>query len=669
MTGETREWQWKAGLSIRASRRFPWDSPGTLLYRRLHGRCADASACAAEGEPVVCGIVGYIGEESALPVLLDGLERLEYRGYDSAGLAVGTGDQILIEKHAGRVAVLTKAMRSASERVADAHCGIAHTRWATHGVPTDINAHPHTDEQSEVAVVHNGIIENHAALRQELTARGHTLHSETDSEVVVHLIEEALNATEGGPEERFLQAVQGAVSRLRGSFALAVMWTGAPDRVVGVRQHAPLVIGVTASAHLLASDVAALVAHTRNVVFLRDGEMALLRPQSFSLYSFTGQAQPTRATERVPWDVQAAERGGYAHFMLKEIHEQPEALRQTLASRLTTDGPELGTLAEIPLDRCRRAWFLGCGTAYHAALVGQRLMENWAGLPSEADLGSEFRYRDPLVSPGDLAIAVSQSGETADTLAAFRQARDQGAVGLAITNVMASSLARDADQTLYTWAGPEVAVCSTKAYTTQVELLALVALETARRRRAMGPADVRGWARALEQLPRWAEDAIALETQVRGIAAWLAEQPHCFFIGRGLDWAIAMEGQLKLKEVSYLSAEAYAAGELKHGSLALVDTGTPVVALFTQPHLAEKMAGNVAEARARGGRIVAVATSRLAPSARPLADELLILPDVPAPLAPVIAVIPLQLLAYHAAVLRGTDVDKPRNLAKSVTVE
>ncbi len=617
----------------------------------------------------MCGIVGYVGEESALPILLDGLERLEYRGYDSAGLAVATGDAILIEKHAGRVAVLTAAMDGAPERLAGARCGIAHTRWATHGVPTDINAHPHTDERSDVAVVHNGIIENHAALRQDLASRGHTLHSDTDSEVVVHLIEEALVGTKGAPEERFLQAVQRAVSRLRGSFALGVMWAGASELLIAVRQQAPLVIGVTESAHFLASDVAALVAHTRNVVFLRDGDLAVLRPRSFSLYSFTGQAQPARATECVPWDVRAAERGGYAHFMLKEIHEQPEALRQTLVGRLNADGPALGELGEIPLDRCRRAWFLGCGTAYHAALVGQRLLESWAALPAEADLGSEFRYRDPLVSPGDLAIAVSQSGETADTLAAFRQGRDQGAVGVAVTNVMASSLARDADQTLYTWAGPEVAVCSTKAYTTQVELLALLALETARRRRAMGAADLQGWVRAMEKLPRWAEDAIALEPQVRGIAEWLADQSHCFFIGRGLDWLVAMEGQLKVKEVSYLSAEAYAAGELKHGSLALVDTGTPVVALFTQPHLAEKMAGNVAEVRARGGRIVAVVSSTLASIAAPLADELLILPDVPPPLAPVIAVIPLQLLAYHAAVLRGTDVDKPRNLAKSVTVE
>lgn len=610
----------------------------------------------------MCGIIGYVGDTPALPILLDGLRRLEYRGYDSAGLAISGSDKLLLEKRAGRVAVLARATVDATPALAQGHAGIAHTRWATHGAPCDINAHPHTDERSQVAVVHNGIIENHHALRRELEASGHRLQSETDSEVVAHLIESALPRFGGTSEKRLRQAVSDAVGRLRGSFALAVLWHKAPGILIGVRHRAPLVVGVTATAHFVASDVAALLPYTHEIIVLGDGELAVLHAGAAQLYSFEGISLAPRPTERVPWDIAAAERGGYEHFMLKEIHEQPQALEQTLSGRAFP-----AHLREVPLGQ--RAWLLGCGTAYHAALVGRHLLESWARIPAEADLGSEFRYRDPLVAPGDVAIAVSQSGETADTLAALEQARQGGAHTLAVTNVMGSTLGRQADQAIYTWAGPEIAVCSTKAYTTQVAVLALLALEAAVERGAMAPDAALAWSKAILRLPSWATEALGLEEETRRIAGWLADRAHAFFIGRGLDAAIALEGQLKLKEVSYIPAEGYAAGELKHGALALVDEGTAVIALFTQPHLAEKMAGNVAEVRARGGRVVALATRGLASFAEPLADELLVLPDVPGALAPAVAVIPLQLLAYYTAIARGTDVDKPRNLAKSVTVE
>ena len=636
----------------------------------------------------MCGIVGYVGDRRALPVLLEGLKRLEYRGYDSAGVALCVGDgDVAVEKRAGRVQVLEQAVAAQNGRLSGAHAGIGHTRWATHGRPSDENAHPHADEAQRVAVVHNGIIENHDELRRELQARGHAFSSQTDTEVVAHLIEEALEAgaaggaaaaevaaaEEPGSGGRLVRAVRAVLPRLRGSFALVVLWREEPELLVGVRHQTPLVIGASGGERFLASDISALLPYTRDVIVLQDGEMAEVRPGSVRLFAFDGSALADRAPQRVSWDAAAAERGGYAHFMLKEIHEQPAALEQTLRGRLGPDGPALRELAAGPaaaaLAEAQRAVLVACGTAYHAAVVGRALLEAWAHLPAEADLGSEFRYREPLVNPGDLAVAVSQSGETADTLAALREAKRRGAIGLAVANVVGSTIAREADAAIYTLAGPEISVCSTKAYTTQIEVLALLALQAAAVRRAMPPAEIARWAAEIARLPAWAGEALALEPRVRALAEWLAAQQHCFFIGRGLDWAAAMEGQLKLKEISYLHAEAYAAGELKHGTLALVTEDTPVVALFTQPALAEKTASNVAEVRARGGRVVGVCTHALRETAAPVCQDLLVLPDVPAPLAPAIAAIPLQMLAYYTAVARGTDVDKPRNLAKSVTVE
>jgi glucosamine--fructose-6-phosphate aminotransferase (isomerizing) len=622
----------------------------------------------------VCGIVGYVGEESAVPILLDGLRRLEYRGYDSAGVAVRTPDgAVVLRKQAGRVQALAEAVRAGGDLGA-ARIGIGHTRWATHGGPSDQNAHPHADERQAVAVVHNGIIENHAELRAALAARGHAFRSQTDSEVVAHLVEEALRAQEPGAAggARLRHAVLRAVAELRGSFALVVLWAGAPDVLVAVRHQTPLVYGAGEGAGYLASDISALVPHTRRVVVLRDGEVAEVGPGGLRLFSFLGEPLPGRHPEDVAWDAGAAERGGYPHFMLKEIHEQPAALADSLRGRLGPDGPALGELQE-PTRRALAAapqvWLLGCGTAHHAGLVGASLLEAWARVPALADLGSEFRYRDPLVAPGALAVAVSQSGETADTLSALREARARGAHGLAVVNAVGSTIALEADDRLPTLAGPEISVCSTKAYTTQLEVLALLALQAAALRGTLPPAAVAGLADGLRRLPAWAEEALGLEAQAAGLAAALAPHEHCFFIGRGLDHAVALEGQLKLKEISYMHAEAYAAGELKHGTLALVTPGTPVVAVFTQPHLAPKTASNVAEVRARGGRVVGVCTAGLREQAARACEELMVLPDVPGPLAPVVAAIPLQLLAYHVAVARGTDVDKPRNLAKSVTVE
>ncbi len=622
----------------------------------------------------MCGIVGYVGAGQALPVLLDGLRRLEYRGYDSAGLAVqGDGGPVALTKRNGRVDVLAQAVAAANGTFSAARTGIAHTRWATHGCPSEANAHPHADEAVAVAVVHNGIIENHQVLRAELAARGHAFRSQTDSEVVAHLIEEALaGATGTDAGARLRAAVTTACAHLQGSYALAVLWRGAPGVIVGARHQTPLVVGWARGAMLLASDVAALLPYTREVLPLRDGEVVVLRADGATLHAADGGALPAPRPTRVPWDLPAAERGGFAHFMLKEIHEQPQALAEALRGRLGPGGPVLAELDDAcaaAIIAADRAVLVACGTAHHAALVGRRLFERCAALPAEADIASEFRYRDPFVGARDLAIAVSQSGETADTLAALREAVARGAHALAVVNVVDSAIARAARTALYTQAGPEIAVASTKAYTTQIVVLALAAVQAGRLRGTLDAAALQTWGGDLARLPAWAEAALALEPQVADLARRLATAHHCFFLGRGLDWATAMEGQLKLKEVSYLHAEAYAAGELKHGTLALIEPGTPVVALFTQPELAAKTASNVAEVKARGARVLGIAAAGLTGLVAPLCDDLVVVPDVPALLAPVIAAIPLQLLAYHTAVARGTDVDKPRNLAKSVTVE
>ncbi|WP_324715656.1 glutamine--fructose-6-phosphate transaminase (isomerizing) [Carboxydochorda subterranea] len=604
----------------------------------------------------MCGIVGYVGNRPALPILLEGLRRLEYRGYDSAGVAV-VNHRLQVVKSQGRVEQLERLVASQG---LEGRSGIGHTRWATHGAPSDHNAHPHTDCSGRFAVVHNGILDNFAELRKELEARGHRFRSDTDTEVVAHLLEEAWRGD-------LAAALREVTRRLRGSWALACVCTDQPDTLALARQDSPLVIGVGDGQYVAGSDVTPVLATTRRVLYLDNGEVARIDLRGVTIWDARGEVVG-RSPVEVAWDASAAEKGSFDHFMMKEIYEQPQAVRQTLAGRVD---PAAGSVdlsgAGLSPDRLRsfeRIQIVACGTAWHAGLVGRRLIEAWARLPVQVDVASEFRYGEPLVDGRTLTVAISQSGETADTLAAVREARRLGSPVLGIVNVEGSSLAREADWVLTTKAGPEVAVPSTKAYLTQVVALHLLALALSRVER---PEE----GRMLLQLPQRIEQTLAMEPRVRELARQLAGQSHLFYIGRGLDYAVAMEGALKLKEISYIHAEAYAAGELKHGTLALIEPGRTVVALATQEALRTKTVGNMVEVKARGGRVVAVTPDR--PDARKevevAADALLALPDAPEGLLPVLAAVPLQMLAYFAAVERGCDVDRPRNLAKSVTVE
>ncbi|MEW6573793.1 MAG: glutamine--fructose-6-phosphate transaminase (isomerizing) [Bacillota bacterium] len=608
----------------------------------------------------MCGIVGYAGNQKALPLLLEGLKKLEYRGYDSAGIAVvEQAGRLALRKKEGKIAVL--------EAHLNGHCGlgttgIGHTRWATHGAPTDINAHPHLDCAGRIAVVHNGIIENYLELRQQLSTRGHNLISDTDTEVIPHLIEEYY-------EGDLLAALRRVVPLLRGSYALAAVAAGEPGRVVAARRDSPLIVGLAAEENFLASDIPAVLSSTRRTYILDDGDLADVRPDGVIICDEAGHRRNKQIFE-VKWDAAQAEKAPYAHFMLKEIHEQPKTLRDTMRGRLSD---EEVVFPELKLDpalfrSCKRLFITACGTAYHAGLIGKTLIERLACLPVEVEIASEFRYREPLIGPGDLLVVISQSGETADTLAAMREAKAKGATAIAITNVVGSSVAREADEVLYTWAGPEIAVASTKAYVAQVLVLTLLAVYLAKERRSARPDLLKELVSELPHLSEYAAEMLAREGEVAAMAAAYREVEHTFFIGRGLDWSVACEGALKLKEISYIHAEAYAAGELKHGTLALVTEGVPVFALATQPALFEKMISNIKEVKARGARVLAVTTERTGNIAQ-VADTVISLPPVHPLLAPAITVIPLQLFAYHAAVARGCDVDKPRNLAKSVTVE
>lgn len=606
----------------------------------------------------MCGIVGYVGQEEALPFLLDGLFKLEYRGYDSAGVSLLEGQTLIVEKSVGRIADLQRSMADKTYR---ARVGIGHTRWATHGPPSNLNAHPHADCRGEFSVAHNGIIENHLALRTELMARGHVFASQTDSEVVAHLLEEVYDGD-------LSAAVRKVAAKLVGSYALAVVSAHEPDTVVGLRHHSPLVVGLGADGQYLASDIPALMGRTRRIVVLEDGELAVLRPDGVRFEDLDGRTLAKQET-LVTWDTAAAEKGGYPHFMLKEIFEQPRAIQDTLRGRLGADEvllPELDDLLQRAKS-LRKAFFVACGTSYHALAVARIYFEQWCRLPVELDLASEFRYRQPLVQPGDLLVVVSQSGETADTLAALREGRKLGATTLAITNVVGSSIDREADRSLHTWAGPEISVASTKAYTTQIVALALAALGLAAARGTMLPAELAQLRQGLAALPELAERALDLRPEVQRLAQRLGRQRDIFFMGRGLDYASAMEGQLKLKEISYLHAEALAAGELKHGTLALIQQDVPVITPLTQHALRDKSLSNIAEVRARGAH--AIALTQDPEGLQGAVDEVLILPRASDALMPVLVALPLQLLAYEAAVACGTDVDKPRNLAKSVTVE
>ena len=613
----------------------------------------------------MCGIVGYVGARDAVGVIMEGLKRLEYRGYDSAGVAVVSDGRLCRRRSAGKLGNLAEVLR---KEPLSGHSGLGHTRWATHGRPTEENAHPHQDCDGRLVVIHNGIIENYLALKSRLAAGGHRIVTQTDTEVVAHLVE-SLYA--GSLEE----AVRAAVPQLEGVFSLVFLHRDEPDCLVAARRGPPLVIGTGDGESFLASDVAALLPYTRDFVFLDDGEIATLTPGTLRITKADGQTV-SRPAQRIAWDPVQAEKGGYRHFMLKEIHEQPRAVRDTILGRFdleTGELPldELGACAEA-LRSAERVLLLACGTSWHAALVGKFLLEQLAGIPAEVDYGSEFRYRSPLVGPGTVAVAISQSGETADTLAAVREAKTRGALPLAICNVQGSMLTREALGTLLTHAGPEIGVASTKAFTSQVVTVALLALYLGRLRGTLPATECRALLAGLARIPNLLEQALTLEAPLEALSKTLMRATDFLFLGRGINYPIALEGALKLKEISYVHAEGYPAGEMKHGPIALIDESLPVVALCPPGRVYEKMLSNVQEVKARGGRVLAFAATgdRSLKAILDLSHDALF--EVPATdeiWSPLLFVVPLQLLAYHIAVRAGRDVDQPRNLAKSVTVE
>ncbi|MGQ0608566.1 MAG: glutamine--fructose-6-phosphate transaminase (isomerizing) [Chloroflexota bacterium] len=609
----------------------------------------------------MCGIVGYVGPRDAAPILLEGLRRLEYRGYDSAGIALLTGDgEVFIEKKAGKLTNLTDHLNGDAPA---GHPGIGHTRWATHGRPNDTNAHPHTDCSGKLALIHNGIIENYAEIKSRLVADGHRFTSETDTEVLAHLIETKYDGDLVG-------AVRLALNDVRGAYAIGVMHTDHPDRIVGARMNVPLIVGLGDGEGFLASDVPAILEHTKNVIILHEGDVADVTPTGTRILSLDG-TELTRDVTEIHWNIEAAEKGGFPHFTLKEIYEQPHAIQECLRGRVDGSGEvtmtELDAI-EVKLRGIERVYVVGCGTASYAAHVAAYLIQDWVGLPATMQIGSEMRYSPPPLDEKTLVIGVSQSGETADTLAPLKLAEERGATVVVVTNVVGSAITREADAVCYLQAGPEIAVASTKAFVTQVLVLQMIALHLARLRGTLSATRMRTYGQALRTLPRQAAETLKLAPQIKKLARRYAKARDFIYIGRGVGFPIAMEGALKLKELSYVHAEGYAAGELKHGPIALLDPETPLVALATQGAVYEKVASNVAEARARSAPVIAIATEG-DDQIDHYAQDVLYVPDIPEPIMPVIAVLPLQLLAYEIAVARGTDVDQPRNLAKSVTVE
>jgi glucosamine--fructose-6-phosphate aminotransferase (isomerizing) len=607
----------------------------------------------------MCGIVGYVGSDQALPVVLEGLRRLEYRGYDSAGVAMIDGD-LSVVKRAGKLSELDAALEVVG--AVPGSIGIGHTRWATHGAPTDRNAHPHLDCGGRVAVIHNGIIENFTDLRTGLQKRGHVMDSDTDTEVVAHLIEEK----EGPLAER----VRAAVGELDGAYALVVLALDEPDVIVGVRVSSPLIVGLGDGENVLASDIPAVLQKTRTVLPIDENQVVEVRAGDVRVTDLNGNEVEVEPFE-VTWDVARAQKGGFDDFMLKEIHEQPAAIRDTLVGRVSEHGllalDELHTDTDV-LREVDKVFVVACGTAFHSGLVAKYAIEHWTRLPVEIDIASEFRYRDPVLGPNTLTLAVSQSGETIDTLEAARHASRQGSKVIAVTNTIGSSLAREADAVMYTHAGPEICVAATKTFATQMAALHLVALYLAQIRGAMFPVEVGDIVNRMRELPGQVGRTLALSQQIRGIAEEIRDARDVLFIGRHTGYPAALEGALKLKELSYVHAEGYPAGELKHGPIALVEDGVPVVAVATECHVYRKVLSNIQEVRARGAEVIAVASEGDEEIANH-AKHVLFVPRVPELFAPVVVTPPLQLLAYHVAKLRGCDVDQPRNLAKSVTVE
>jgi glutamine---fructose-6-phosphate transaminase (isomerizing) len=613
----------------------------------------------------MCGIVGYVGSRDAVPVIVEGLRRLEYRGYDSAGVAVVCDGALNRRRSVGKLRNLEDSLRAEPLKGA---FGIGHTRWATHGRPSEENAHPHQDCKGKIVVVHNGIIENYLPLKTRLAAEGHRFVTQTDTEVVAHLVE---SLYKGDLED----AVRRALRELDGIYALVLIHKDEPQKLIGARKGPPLVVGLGDHENFLASDIPALLQYTRDFLFLDDGDVVVVTPDSVRVTDAEGHAVE-RAPQRVTWDPVQAEKGGYRHFMLKEIHEQPRAVRDTLLGRIgIEDGEvhlqELGAAAE-DLRRAKRVMLLACGTSWHAALVGKYLLEQVAQVPAEVDYGSEFRYRNPLVGPKSLCVAITQSGETADTLAAFREAKRLGAVAIAICNVQGSMITREAAGTLLTHAGPEIGVASTKAFTAQIVALALLALHLGRLRGTLTRERCRELLESLARVPHLMENALAMSGRMDEAAKWLARSPNMLYLGRGINYPIALEGALKMKEISYIHAEGYPAGEMKHGPIALIDESLPVVALCPQGRVYDKMLSNIQEVKARGGRVIAITFQGDTELRKVLDNQQDLVFDVP-PVdevwSPMLMVLPLQLMAYHTAVRAGRDVDQPRNLAKSVTVE
>jgi glucosamine--fructose-6-phosphate aminotransferase (isomerizing) len=612
----------------------------------------------------MCGIIGFVGQEDAIPVLLDGLERLEYRGYDSAGVAVVARDKGLqVEKTKGRLQVLRDKL--AQQAPLTGTVGIGHTRWATHGEPNDVNSHPHVSQNGKIAVVHNGIIENYVEIKEFLIHKGITFQSETDTEVVAQLLEYCFNSCDD-----IMDAVYQVLERIQGAYALGILCADDPDRFIAARKDAPLLLGYGDGCNFIASDVTAIIAHTRDIAYMEDGEVAVLTRDSIQVYD--RYRQPIeKEHHQVDWDVSAAEKGGYAHFMFKEIMEQPQAVANTISPRLN-DGrvvfPELSLTPEY-IAALSRIFIVACGSSYHVGMLGKYNLERLLRIPVEVCLASEFRYSDPLVNDGSLVIVISQSGETLDSMAALREAKSRGAHILSIVNVVGSSIARESHDVLYTWAGPEIAVATTKAYSTQLVLLDMLGLYFADILGTIRPEEYDAVVQELLRLPEKLETILRDTEQYQYLASQYFNRESVFFIGRNLDYALGLEGSLKLKEISYIHSESYASGELKHGTISLIEPGTLVVALATYAPLFEKAMSNVVEVKARGADVVALTTESLSQQMRKTTENLLVIPDTHPILQPSLGVVPLQLFAYFIALHRGCDIDKPKNLAKSVTVE
>lgn len=610
----------------------------------------------------MCGIVGYIGSRDAGPILINGLKKLEYRGYDSAGIAIYNNGEIQLKKSVGRLSQLEELLQ---ESPISGNLAIGHTRWATHGKPSENNAHPHTDGKEEFVVVHNGIIENFQEIKEELIAKGTAFASETDTEVIAHLLSDLYDGDT-------VSTVKKAVARMKGAYALGIINKNEPDKMMAVRLASPLIVGVGKNENFIASDIPALIEHTRDIYILNDGEMAVITADAVQLMTTVGEPIQ-RDSFRVEWDIETAEKDGYEHFMLKEIHEQPRAYRQTLQNRINHEQKKVDLSQEIHLSEeyirnIDKVHIVACGTAYHAGLVGKNVIENLVRIPVEVDVASEYRYRNPIITPNTLVIVISQSGETADTLAALKESKKSGAKVLAVTNVKGSSVTRDANEVLLTLAGPEIAVASTKAYSTQLIALYLLGIYFAQIRSSQTDSEIANYIQGLKELPAQADKLLEYAPILKNYSEQFAQFEDLFFIGRSLDFAVSLEGSLKLKEISYIHSEAYPAGELKHGTLALITEGIPVIALATQEDIYEKMVSNIKEVKAREAYVLGIAfegDNELIKSV----DEVITIPRTLPLLAPALAVIPLQLLAYYTALARGNDVDKPRNLAKSVTVE